>query len=106
MTTARAHRVDVTVMRSYHCITRCVRRAFLLAEGPLDRKEWIEHRLPEHKGKNRRRLDSSHERMLPGISLGVQGRQPPLTIDRGPPGRDSSSTDVRFDSDIYFPAYY
>jgi hypothetical protein len=35
------------VTRWYHCITRCVRRAFLLAEGPLDRREWIELRLKE-----------------------------------------------------------
>jgi hypothetical protein len=44
MTMARAQLGDVSVTRWYHCITRCVRRAFLLAEGPLDRKEWIELR--------------------------------------------------------------
>jgi len=43
---ARAHLVDPSVTRWYHCVTRCVRRAFLLAEGPLD-QEWIEHRLEE-----------------------------------------------------------
>jgi hypothetical protein len=42
---ARAKLVDVRVTRWYHCITRCVRRAFLLTEGPLDREEWIESRL-------------------------------------------------------------
>ena len=47
MTMARAHLVDVEVARWYHCITRCVRRAFLLSEGPLDRKQWIENRLKE-----------------------------------------------------------
>jgi hypothetical protein len=49
MTMARTHLVDVSVTRWYHCITRCVRRAFLLGEveGPLDRKEWIEQRLEE-----------------------------------------------------------
>ena len=53
MTMARKHLVDVSVTRWYHCVTRCVRRAFLLAEGPLlgeerlNRKEWIEHRLQE-----------------------------------------------------------
>ena len=47
MTMARAHLVDVSVTRWYHCITRCVRRAFLLGEGPENRKEWIEHRLQE-----------------------------------------------------------
>jgi hypothetical protein len=35
------------VTRWYHCITRCVRRALLLGEGPDDRKEWIERRLQE-----------------------------------------------------------
>jgi hypothetical protein len=35
------------VTRWNPCITRCVRRAFLLAEGPLDRREWIEFRLKE-----------------------------------------------------------
>jgi REP element-mobilizing transposase RayT len=47
MTMARAHLVDVSITRWYHCITRCVRRAFLLGEGPGNRKEWIEHRLQE-----------------------------------------------------------
>ena len=47
MTMARSHLVDVSVTRWYHCITRCVRRAFLLAEGPENRKEWIENRLQE-----------------------------------------------------------
>ncbi len=47
MTMARSHLVDVSVTRWYHCITRCVRRAFLLGEGPLNRKEWIENRLKE-----------------------------------------------------------
>jgi REP element-mobilizing transposase RayT len=47
MTIARAHLVDPTVTRWYHCITRCVRRALLLGEGPDDRKLWIENRLQE-----------------------------------------------------------
>jgi hypothetical protein len=38
MTMARSQLVDVSVTRWYHCITRCVRRAFLLSEGELDRK--------------------------------------------------------------------
>jgi len=47
MAIARAHLVDVVLTRWYHCITRCVRRAFLLAEGECDRKEWIDWRLQE-----------------------------------------------------------
>src|SRR6202035_5856621 len=47
MTIARAHLVDPSVSRWYHCITRCVRRAFLLGEGQSDRKVWIETRLRE-----------------------------------------------------------
>ena len=47
MTMARSHLVDVSVTRWYHCITRCVRRAFLLGEGPINRKKWIENRLEE-----------------------------------------------------------
>src|SRR5580692_2619976 len=43
----RAHLVDPSVTRWYHCITRCVRRALLLAEGTLNRKDWIERRLEE-----------------------------------------------------------
>jgi hypothetical protein len=47
MATARARLVDVTVTRWYHCISRCVRQAFLLGEGPENRKKWIEDRLKE-----------------------------------------------------------
>jgi hypothetical protein len=47
MTMARAQLVDVSLTRWYHCVTRCVRRAFLLGEGNHKRKEWIENRLEE-----------------------------------------------------------
>ena len=47
MTIARAHLVDASVTRWYHCVTRCVRRALLLGEGMHNRKSWIEHRLEE-----------------------------------------------------------
>jgi hypothetical protein len=50
MTMPRAHLVDPAVTRWYHCVTRCVRRAFLLSEGPLDRKQWIDQRLEELAG--------------------------------------------------------
>ena len=45
MTIARAQLVDPATTRWYHCITRCVRRAFLLGEGACDCKQWIEERL-------------------------------------------------------------
>jgi REP element-mobilizing transposase RayT len=47
MAIARRLLVDPSVTRWYHCVTRCVRRAFLLGEGPDDRKKWIEQRLQE-----------------------------------------------------------
>ncbi len=50
MTMARAHLVNPSVTRWYHCITRCVRRAFLLGEGASDRKLWIDNRLQELAG--------------------------------------------------------
>lgn len=37
MTIARAHLVDASVTRWYHCVTCCVWRAFLLGEESLDR---------------------------------------------------------------------
>ncbi len=47
MTIARAHLVDPSGTRWYHCVTRCVRRAFLLGEGMCNRNGWIEHRLED-----------------------------------------------------------
>jgi hypothetical protein len=44
MTIARRELVDVSVTPWYHCIARCVRRAFLLGAGLLDRKQWVEDR--------------------------------------------------------------
>ena len=47
MATARYRLVDVSISRWYHCISRCVRQAFLLGEGNSNRREWIENRLEE-----------------------------------------------------------
>jgi putative transposase len=47
MATARAKLVDVSLARWYHCISRCVRKAFLLGERDDDRREWLENRLEE-----------------------------------------------------------
>ena len=46
LTTARKYLVDPQVTRWYHCISKCVRSAFLMAdEAGNDRKQWIENRL-------------------------------------------------------------
>jgi hypothetical protein len=42
MAIARAQLVDTSLTRWYHCVTRCVRRAFLLGEGDQNRKELID----------------------------------------------------------------
>jgi REP element-mobilizing transposase RayT len=47
MTVPRSQIVDLAVTRYYHCISRCVRQAFLCGEGNLDRKAWIENQLEE-----------------------------------------------------------
>src|SRR5262245_37368408 len=47
MTTARRLLVDEEVTPRYHCVSRCVRRAFLCGEGDEHRKDWIEQRLQE-----------------------------------------------------------
>jgi hypothetical protein len=50
MAIARAQLVDVALTRWYHCVTRCVRRAFLLGEGDHNRRKWLENRLEELSG--------------------------------------------------------
>jgi hypothetical protein len=45
VTIARAHLGDTSLTRWYHCVSRCVRRAFLLGEGDHNRQEWRENRL-------------------------------------------------------------
>jgi len=47
MATPRLRIVDPEVTPWYHCISRCVRRAFLCGEGFAHRKQWIEDRLQE-----------------------------------------------------------
>ena len=85
MTIARGQLIDVSVTRWYHCMSRCVRGALLLCEGPSDRKEWIENRIEELAQifalgvggfsvmniiEDRRRLDSPREGMFEGLSIG------------------------------------
>ena len=45
MTMVRKLLVDVNVTRFYHCISRCVRKAFLCGEGCEHRRQWLEDRL-------------------------------------------------------------
>jgi hypothetical protein len=47
MTMARNRQINASVTQWYHCVTRCVRRAFLLGEGTSDRKTWTENRIEE-----------------------------------------------------------
>jgi REP element-mobilizing transposase RayT len=50
MTMARAQLIDLTVTRWYHCMSRCVRGAFLLGDQEHNRKEWIDNRIEELTG--------------------------------------------------------
>jgi len=50
MATPRSQIVDPAVTLWYHCVSRCVRRAFLCGEGFEHRKQWIEDRLKELAG--------------------------------------------------------
>src|SRR5579859_7776148 len=50
MATPRSQIVDPAVTPWYHCVSRCVRRAFLCGEGFEHRKQWIEDRLQELAG--------------------------------------------------------
>jgi REP element-mobilizing transposase RayT len=47
MTIASSQLIDSGVTCWYHCMARCICRAFLLGEGNTDRKQWIEDRLQE-----------------------------------------------------------
>jgi hypothetical protein len=47
MPIARRLLVPEGVSRCYHCVSRCVRRAFLCDGDGAHRKDWIKHRLLE-----------------------------------------------------------
>jgi hypothetical protein len=47
MSTPRSRLVDPLVTPWYHCISRCVRHAFLCGDHHAHRKQWIENRLRE-----------------------------------------------------------
>ena len=51
MTIARSQQIDLSVTPYYHCVNRCVRRAFLCGEDHLTgksyehRREWIANKI-------------------------------------------------------------
>lgn len=45
MATPRSRLVDEAVTPWYHCVSRCVRKAFLCGQGAEHRKRWVEDRL-------------------------------------------------------------
>ncbi len=47
MTIARSRIVDLQSTCWYHCISRCVRKAFLMADEVHDRKSWIDNRFKQ-----------------------------------------------------------
>ena len=47
MAIARAQLVDASLTRWHHCVTRCVRHAYLLGEGDHNRKARIKIGLEE-----------------------------------------------------------
>ena len=47
MAIARSRQIDASVTRWYHCVTRCVRCAFLVGNGTFDRRAWIENRIED-----------------------------------------------------------
>jgi hypothetical protein len=54
MTIARSQLIHLSVARWYHCTSRFVRRAFLLAEGPTNRSkplpvshDWVQEQLKD-----------------------------------------------------------
>ena len=72
MAIARMHLVDVSLTRWYRCITRCVRRAFLLGDGDQNRMKWLENRL-EELGEISRAGRIYGPTLSPGKSLDVRG---------------------------------
>ena len=50
MATPRGHIVDDEAVGTYHCISRCVRKAMLCGEGLEHRRTWIENRIADLQG--------------------------------------------------------
>jgi hypothetical protein len=66
MTIACSQLIDPSVARWYHCVSRCVRRAFLLREGRHDREGRIENRLENLEA----RIASSAQSAIPTFPIG------------------------------------
>jgi len=47
MTKARKHQISLDETPYYHCVSRCVRRAFLCGEQFEHRRQWVEEKLQE-----------------------------------------------------------
>ena len=47
MTIKREQQIDLSVTPYYHCINRCVRRAFLCGDAYEHRRQWVEDKLLE-----------------------------------------------------------
>ncbi|MCY4046111.1 MAG: hypothetical protein OXE99_13675, partial [Cellvibrionales bacterium] len=45
MTQARSRLIDPEITPYYHCVSRCVRRAFLCGDAYEHRREWIEEKI-------------------------------------------------------------
>ncbi|MGO9463667.1 MAG: hypothetical protein ACLQIB_27825 [Isosphaeraceae bacterium] len=73
MTMARVHLADPALTRWYHCVTRCVRRAFLPGEGPNGRKPAISREVAaivEGIGTTTQTWDARLEKLSKGRLLG------------------------------------
>ena len=77
MATARKVFVDLDVTPFYHCISRCVMRAFLCGDENSHRKQWIEDRLKELFGIFA--IDACGFAILDKYLENVTGRETPLT---------------------------
>jgi hypothetical protein len=71
MTIARAHLIDPSLTRWYHCVTRCVRRAYLLGDPEHNRKEWIESRLVHGDRPNRQLIREARPHPTGPQSMGT-----------------------------------
>ncbi len=71
MTQPRSKIVDPSVTCWYHCISRCVRRAFLFAENhEFDRKQWLEDNHWLVPIEDRRAQGAKREGIKAGCTLG------------------------------------